>query len=158
MIEPDLKLVTRLFTEAGADFVLIGGFAVIAHQVMRTTEDCDFLIPDDEDNDSKVLSALEALGAVPRNGQPLTLSLVSERDSLHLESPTSGQLDLLRGGLAPLDFASVSSAAIKATLSEVDFKVASLASLVAFKRLAGRPQDLADLAQLEAIHGPLPEA
>lgn len=158
MIEPDLKLVTRSFTEVGADFVLIGGFAVIAHQVMRTTEDCDFLIPDDQGNDSRVLTALMALGAVPRDGQPLTLELIGDRESLHLESPTSGQLDLLRGGLAPLDFDSVSSAALKATLDGVDFKVASLASLVAFKRLAGRPQDLADLAQLEAIHGPLPEA
>lgn len=36
------------------------------------------------------------------------------------------------------------------------FRVAGLASLVGFKRLAGRPQDRADLIELEAIHGELP--
>jgi len=34
--------------------------------------------------------------------------------------------------------------------------VAGLASLVAFKRLAGRPRDRLDLEELEARHGPLP--
>jgi hypothetical protein len=35
-------------------------------------------------------------------------------------------------------------------------RVAALASVVGFKRLAGRPQDRLDLAELEALYGPLP--
>jgi hypothetical protein len=34
--------------------------------------------------------------------------------------------------------------------------VAALPSVVGFKRLAGRPQDKMDLAELEAIYGELP--
>jgi hypothetical protein len=34
--------------------------------------------------------------------------------------------------------------------------VAGLASMVAFKRLAGRPRDRNDLDELEARYGPLP--
>lgn len=35
-------------------------------------------------------------------------------------------------------------------------RVAGLASIVGFKRLAGRPQDKIDLTELEAIYGELP--
>jgi hypothetical protein len=35
-------------------------------------------------------------------------------------------------------------------------RVAALPSVVGFKRLAGRPQDRLDLAELEAIYGSLP--
>jgi hypothetical protein len=35
-------------------------------------------------------------------------------------------------------------------------RIAALSSVVGFKRLAGRPQDHLDLAELEAIYGPLP--
>ena len=38
----------------------------------------------------------------------------------------------------------------------VEFRVAGLSSIVAFKRLAGRPRDRNDLAELEEIHGELP--
>ena len=63
----------------------------------------------------------------------------------------------MRGGLPPLDFATVAGRAITAlTPAGERFLNAGLASLVAFKRLAGRPQDRRDLEELEAIHGPLP--
>ena len=157
VVEPDLRAVVSAFTDAGADFVLIGGFAVIAHEVLRTTEDCDLLIPDDATNDAAVFSAAQSLTATPQDGQPLSLELITQRESLRLSSDTSGMLDLLRGGLPPLDFASVKATAIEGTLGELNFSIAGLPSLVAFKRLAGRAQDHADLEKLEQIHGPLPE-
>ncbi|MEI7560112.1 MAG: hypothetical protein WCJ63_05900 [Actinomycetes bacterium] len=157
MTEPDLFLVVKTFADAGADFVLVGGFAVVAHDVLRTTEDSDLLIPDDSANDSRVLKAVLALNCTERGGQTINAQLMAAKDNLHLESPTAGRIDLLRGGLPPLDFESVSASAMHGELNEVPLKVAGLSSLVAFKRLAGRPQDLADLAKLEEIHGPLPD-
>jgi hypothetical protein len=41
-------------------------------------------------------------------------------------------------------------------MAGVPFRYAGLATLVAFKRLAGRPHDRLDLEELEAMHGPLP--
>jgi hypothetical protein len=39
-----------------------------------------------------------------------------------------------------------------------DVRVCSIAELVRMKRRAGRPQDVADLAALEAAHGPMASA
>jgi hypothetical protein len=36
----------------------------------------------------------------------------------------------------------------------MEIRVASLGALRAMKRAAGRPKDLLDLAELDAIHGP----
>lgn len=67
-----------------------------------------------------------------------------------------GLVDLLREGAPPLDFATVHRDGLRADLGAGEFAVAGLASLVAFKRLADRPRDRADLAELAEIHGELP--
>ena len=77
------------------------------------------------------------------------------RDHLRVESQ-AGVIDLIREGLPPLDYDSVARAAHRVEAQRGEVLVASLPSLVAMKRLARRPQDLADLAELERIHGPLP--
>lgn len=59
-------------------------------------------------------------------------------------------------GVPPLDFATVADRADEVEWEGQTVRLAGLASLVAFKRLAGRPRDRLDLAELEAIHGPLP--
>lgn len=69
---PELDAAARAMVQANADFVLIGGFAVIANRFVRATEDIDLLVPDDPDNDRRVLSALTSLGGVRlRDGQPV---------------------------------------------------------------------------------------
>lgn len=89
---------------ANAAFVLIGGFAVIANRFVRATEDIDLLIPDDPDNDRRVLSALTSLGGVRlRDGQPVCEEHII--GSEHLRASTNaGLIDIIRGGLPPLDF------------------------------------------------------
>ncbi len=59
--------------------------------------------------------------------------------------------------MPPLDFETVASNAMHADYDGLVFPVASLRSIVGFKRLAGRPQDRQDLERLAEIHGPLPE-
>jgi hypothetical protein len=62
----------------------------------------------------------------------------------------------MRGGLPPLDYETVEKRAMPAEYDEANFLVAGLASIVGFKRLAGRPRDRNDLIGLEEIHGKLP--
>lgn len=62
----------------------------------------------------------------------------------------------MRGGTAPFDFDTVFDRADSIEWRGHEIRVASLPSVVGFKRLAGRPQDRLDLTELEAIHGELP--
>ena len=57
----DLVRICRALNEAGARYVLIGGFAVVAHGASRFTKDIDFLIDDDPGNVARVKRALGVL-------------------------------------------------------------------------------------------------
>lgn len=155
-LDPELDVAVAAMVEAGARFVVIGGFAVIANRYVRATEDIDFLVPDDNDNDRRVLAALCRLDAVRhRDSGPLRDEHLSGQ--AHLRARTSaGVIDVMRGGLPPLDFETVAERAMPADYGGVEFLVAGLSSIVGFKRLADRPRDRNDLEQLAEIHGELP--
>jgi hypothetical protein len=155
-VDPDLAAVTAALLEAGAAFVVIGGFAVIANDYVRATEDVDFLIPDDPANDRALDRALEALDARWTDGdRPFRAGELAGREHTRLWT-RDGLVDLLREGAPPLDFATVRGHAHVGDLGAGPFPIAGLASVVGFKRLADRPRDRADLEELREIHGELP--
>lgn len=66
------------------------------------------------------------------------------------------RIDIMRGGLPPLDYETVAARALDRSWRGSPIRVASLPSLVGFKRLAGRGQDRLDLENLERVNGELP--
>jgi hypothetical protein len=155
-LDPELDVAARALVDHHADFVVVGGFAVIANRFVRATEDIDFLVPDDPANDLRVLAALGSLeGRRLRDEEPLAEEHLLGRT--HLRATTeAGIIDILRGGLPPLDFETVRTGAIPADYGGVRIWVAGLRSIVGFKRLADRPRDRNDLIGLAEIHGELP--
>ena len=155
-LEPELDVAVTAMVTQSARFVVIGGFAVIANRFIRATEDIDFLVPDDLDNDRRVLAALHELDAV-RFRDDVALGDEHLVEQTHLRTKTrAGIVDILRGGLPPLDYETVEQRAMRADYSDVEFLVAGLSSIVGFKRLADRPRDRNDLIGLAEIHGELP--
>ena len=57
----DVVRICRALNEAGARYVLIGGFAVIAHGFGRTTQDIDLLVDDSPENIARIKTALRVL-------------------------------------------------------------------------------------------------
>ena len=57
----DLARICRALNDAGARYVLIGGFAIIARGGTRTTKDIDLLIDPSPENVSRVKQALRIL-------------------------------------------------------------------------------------------------
>jgi len=155
--DPELDAAAAAMVGEGARFVVIGGFAVIANRFVRATEDIDFLVPDEEANDRRVLAALLRLGGVRlRDSEPLRPEHLIGQS--HLRAVTeAGIVDVMRGGLPPLDYDTVAAEARTADFGGVQFLVAGLRSIVGFKRLSDRPRDRNDLLGLAEIHGELPE-
>ncbi len=154
--DPDLRAATGAFLAAEARFVVIGGFAVVAHRHVRATEDVDLLIPDDPLNDERCLAALRALEARRlADRAPVAAADLAGRWHLRVTS-RAGLIDLLREGESPLDFEHATADALRADLGDGTFLVAGLATIVALKRLAGRPRDRQDLEALAEEHGSLP--
>ena len=54
----DIRRICRALDEAGAHYVLIGGFAVILHGGLRTTKDIDLLVDPEPANVAHTLRAL----------------------------------------------------------------------------------------------------
>jgi hypothetical protein len=154
---PDLSGVVADANAVGLEHVVIGGFAVIYHGHVRATKDSDLLVPDGADTDAAVLRFLDRVeGRRLRDGKLLTAEEIAGAESLRINS-RHGIIDIMRGGLAPLDYATVAERAETVEFRGHPVRIASLRSLVGFKRLAHRPDpDRSDLRNLEAIHGPLP--
>ena len=153
---PDLVGVVVDADAVGLEYVVIGGFAVIAHGHVRATKDSDLLVPDGPDADAAVLRFLERTGARRFHDEKL-LTPEDVSDAHHLRINTRhGIVDIMRGGLPPLDYDTVSEGAETIEIRGQPVRVAGLTSLVGFKRLAGRPQDRLDLTELEGIHPELP--
>ncbi len=153
---PDLDGVVADANAVGLQYVVIGGFSVIANGFVRATKDSDLLVPDGQETDEAILRFLDRAEASRlRDGKVLTQGDVAGAHHLRVDS-RHGIVDIMRGGLPPLDFDTVAQDAINVEVGTQPARMAGLRSIVGFKRLAGRPQDRRDLEELEAFHGELP--
>ena len=153
---PDLDGVVADANAVGLEHVVIGGFAVIYHGHIRATKDSDLLVPDGPEADAAVLRFLERVdGRRLRDDKILTPEDVANASSLRVNS-RHGIIDIMRGGLPPLDYNTVAERAETTDWEGQTVRMAALPSIVGFKRLAGRSQDRMDLTELEAIYGELP--
>lgn len=153
---PDLAGVIATATEAGLKHVVIGGFSVIYHGYIRATMDTDLLVPDGEEADEAILKFLELSGASRlSDGKVLTAEDLADLEHVRVTT-RHGIVDIVRGGVPPLDFESVAARAEETEWQGVRASFADLSSLVGFKRLAGRSQDRLDLENLERLYGELP--
>ena len=146
----ELHAIARALRDAGVDYAVCGGIAVTIYGATRTTKAIDLLLPPAEV--PRTLDLLRSLGyrfaALPMTfdeGTP------KERHVQRVTKIDGGDhliLDLL---VADASLASFLDGRQEIPLEEGALRVVSLPSLLQMKRLAGRPQDLADLAALEGL-------
>jgi predicted nucleotidyltransferase len=142
---------------AGIRYVLVGGIALIRHGVARATRDIDAVLEPGAENIGRLRSLIAEWGATRPDGTPIPAETIADGETIHLATP-HGALDLLPERAAPLSFAELMGRADIRRVDGVEAPICSLADLVALKRLAGRERDLADLSELEAAHGELPDS
>lgn len=138
-------------------YVVIGGIAVIRHGVVRATKDVDVVLAPTGETQEALVGLAREWKATRQDGSPLPeRDLVAGR-SIHLATPY-GLFDVLAEQRPPLSFEEIESRAEERQVDGTAAPICALADLVALKRLAGRPRDEVDLADLEAAHGPLPDS
>lgn len=159
----------RALSAAGVEHVVIGGFAVISHGVVRATRDLD-ICPDPEPRNlerlARCLGDLEVvqlgLDEFDEDDIPFDPTRVEDLaagGNFRLESPV-GALDIMQS-VSGVDgehaYPALARDAVHSEVDGVSVRICSLASLRAMKRAAGRPQDLRDLADLAVAHGGEPD-
>jgi len=145
----ELHTIAVAFAAAGIRYAVCGGVAVTAHGATRSTKDIDVLVaPDDV---ARALDTVRPLGYV-FVALPMTFDAGTARER-HVQrvSKIEGSehllLDLM---LADAAFAGTLDDRIEVALPEGPLAIVSRATLIRMKRLAGRPQDVADIEKLEA--------
>jgi predicted nucleotidyltransferase len=141
----DFKELLEEFAREGVEHVVIGGYAFAFHAEPRATKDLDVFLDGSEENLQRAARALARYGA-PQNVIDATRSL-AETEVVYLGRPPL-RVDLIRAidGVSPAD---VLRNAVATTWDKTPIRVIALDDLIANKRAAGRPQDLADVAKLE---------
>jgi predicted nucleotidyltransferase len=151
----DPRRILRKLTEAGVEFVVIGGIAVVLSGYGRATRDLDIMFADDPAN-------LEALGRVLTDldarlrGVEDDVPFVADARTLAgiqlLTLETSlGWLDVHKQVPGVVSFPRLRRRAERVTIDDFAVLVAGVDDLLAMKRAAGRPQDQIDAAALKAI-------
>jgi predicted nucleotidyltransferase len=142
--------------QGGVRYVLIGGIALIRHGVVRATRDVDAVFDSSVKNVDRIRSLIHHWGATRPDGTDIDLDSLSGDRSIHLSTP-HGDLDLVSERTAGIQFDRLRSRADVRKVDGIEAPICSLADLVRMKRAVGRERDLADLADLEAGHGDLPD-
>ena len=155
--------ILRLLIGAGADFVVIGGFAVIAHGYLRATKDIDIVPRPTAESRDVLEQALISINAQPIDQTGLRLEempvqwgsgALAHGGNWALQTD-HGRIDILQfiDGVHVVEtYSELRDQALEADVPDVGVvRFASLEHLVLMKTVAGRPQDMNDLAQLEAI-------
>lgn len=149
------RIVNDLNT-AGVKYVVVGGIALIRHGVVRATRDVDVVFDPAPANVDAIRSLIKVWEATRPDGSPLDEDAVSPSHSIHLSTPY-GQLDLLSEQVTSVSFSELLERSEIRRIDGEEAPICSLIDLVSLKRAAGRERDLADLSDLEATHGFLPE-
>ena len=141
----DLIRICRALNEAGAQYVLIGGFAVIAHGASRFTKDIDLLVDEAPENIARVKHGLSILA----DNAAADVADSDVRDHTVVRVVDEVIIDLM-GRACGLTYADVASDMEWHDLGGVRVPVASPSALVRTKDTY-RPQDAIDRSYLRQL-------
>jgi len=148
MMYPDFLELLRAFENHKVRYVVIGGYAVGIHAEPRYTRDLDILIEPSEVNAKRILKALTDFGAPTEN---LTIKDLATPGLLYVFGIPPLRVDILNRikGINP---ALIIKRGKRIKVGDTSLKVVCLEDLVKLKKLAGRPQDKADVAKLLSMN------
>ena len=143
-----LEAVSAALDDVGRGMV-IGGIAVIARGVARTTRDVDATVALDGDLETLV-KLLARHDLVPRIEGAIQFAEANQVLLLRHE-PSAVDVDLSIAWL-PFELEAL-AAAERVTLAGLEIPVARAEDLVIYKAVAWRPQDQQDVERLLSLHG-----
>lgn len=158
------EAIVRALNEAGVPFLVVGGIAVVHHGYGRLTHDIDLVVRLEREIVERTFKALASAGYKPMT--PITaaqfadpaLREVWQREKnmkvlrFWSDAHPETALDLFIN--EPFDFAAEHAKAdIQEAAPGLQVRIVALETLLAMKRAAGRLLDLADIDELNLLHG-----
>ena len=145
MLNPDFRDMLSALNDVGAEFLVVGAYALAAHGLPRATGDIDIWVRPSTDNADRVLDALRRFGAP--TGQVSADDLCVPNLVLQIGVAPS-RVDILTS----IDGVEFDGAWDRRLVTDVDglsVPILGRDDLLTNKRTVGRAKDLADVAWLE---------
>ncbi len=149
MLNPDYRDILHELSAAGAEFLLVGAYALAVHGLPRATGDLDVFVRPDRKNAGRVWKALSRFGAplagvsredLCRPGMVVQIGVAPRR------------IDLLTA-IDGVGFAEAWATRQMVEIEGISIPVLGRDALIRNKKAASRPQDLADVKRLEEGEG-----
>ena len=146
MLNPDFRDMLSALCDAGADFLVVGAYALAAHGFPRATGDLDIWVRPTPENAGRGCAALRQFGAPMSR---ISMDDFHTPDIVYQIGVAPRRIDILTSvtGLT-FDAAWPNRRTVQIEGLSVGFLGRS--DLVENKRATGRPKDLADVAWLES--------
>jgi predicted nucleotidyltransferase len=153
----------RTLNVAAVPFIVVGGLAVNAHGYGRQTADVDLVVRLDAKTIENAFRALASIGYQPRvpviaddlSNAERRAKLIEENGmtviGFHSDKHPETPVDIFAS--EPFDFAAeYDRALVEEVAAGIPVHIVGLDTLLRLKRAAGRPQDLADIAELSSLY------
>lgn len=149
----DAPRVFRTLNQHGVDYVVIGGWAVIAHGRVRTTLDVDFVADVEPANLERLADALAELRAELWGVDAHLLDIALDAETLasganFTLTTDAGGVDFFNEVPGQVPYRDLRRRAVSGRARGVSVPLAGREDLIRMKRAAGRDRDLEDLAVL----------
>lgn len=139
----DLKALIRALNERGAEYLLIGGYALYAHGYQRATTDIDVLVPGNREAGKKVREALLVLP--DQAARDIDAAWFEEGENIRVADQFVVDIMLTAGGET---YEALAPHAVTVDLDGVPVRTLDLRGLLKTKQ-SGREKDASDRAVLE---------
>lgn len=159
----EFERVIAALNDAGVDYVIVGGIAVVLHGVDRLTADLDVVLDLQRDAALKAMTCLEQLGYRPR--PPVRMEDFAEPEQRQNWMETKnmrvfslwdprGELPVLDLFVSyPLDFQALLEHSVEVDVGGLKTRIASIQHLIEMKSGTSRDKDQQDIAALRDRHG-----
>lgn len=144
-VNPDFKDLFAALNDAGAKYLLVGGYAVAFHGQPRFTKDLDIWVEASPENAVRVIDALKLFGAPLATLTPADLT---QPDLIFQIGIPPNRIDVLTS-IDGVTFTEAWIAREQTIYGDQPVPVIGRVQLIQNKQASGRPQDLLDLKALK---------
>ena len=143
-LDKDFSEFVALFIDHDVQFLIVGGYALAAHGLPRATGDLDAWVRVSEGNSVKIFAALREFGF---GDVGVSASDFDHEDSVVQLGFPPYRIDILTS-VDGIDFDGAWDRRILVEVDNLAVPFISRDDLIANKKAAGRPQDIADVQRL----------
>lgn len=144
-LSDDFREFLTCLSEAGVEYLLVGGHAVAYHGYFRPTQDLDVWVAVSHDNASRLVNAIQAFFGDPLDG--LSAEWFLDRENVTRFGAVPNLIEILPG-ISGGDFQRAFARRVIVMIDGQAVNFISREDLLANKQASGRLKDLADVEQL----------